>query len=1231
MLSSNEVGMMFAGQNEAFSGQMRIAQQVGISNPSTSLASWGSPRNAPQQQQIPGMRSPHAPFSYANEGMSSSGYGGGNRFGAGVISGAGAIGSLAMSAPFNPITAFSAGRAGATALGAGGALGVGAGLAAGAGVMAAGYAATLPMQWGVQGAQQQSMVNTMMGQNFNFFNPQSRSGSGFNRQDTQAIGNQMRGMQHDTELMTSVDELARIVPKLKQSGLFTSTRDVQDFGAKFKDAVKTLRDMSKMLGTSMEEAAGLFAHSRSQGFLGKTDQMQNMMNMQFTSGTTGMSMGQVAGLQASGGQIARAFGGSTKAGASAILSQAQDIERGARGGKFRDDLLIDMTGMEGPQAYGAAAQQATQEAMRLMSGTAMGRAMMAATAKFDEKGSFVGVDQEKMKAIRAGSFGVDELKQMAQQNLNTNTKKASWMNNQGRMASMMVKEGGLSGFAQMFTNAIGARYGGDEEMIKRGLQLQGVDENMTEMMMSMRGGLWDQDNEKQAMTRLKSREARIREKSPEAIWERTKKKIHNKFVAGFEQAGADAITSISTAWEKAMDDLVDRHMVTLSKGGARDFAMAMGGFDKTGMADMSRTAKGLSRNMRTTADLQLGMDAEKSSGMQSFMGGAGGFAAGLLATAAMGPLSMVGAAIGGYKGYQAAQGGSNSALGEAWDKFHTGGTGRSADNALMKLARDWGETDLSKVRERASRLDKGFGSSKSSTRAAAGWLRFKEGASGDISYADAAKESATEDTRRAFNEQVLRELYGTQEDLGGFVQRGNIQAATGNVEDFMNLKDANGNYRSASAVRDAWQEKISEVEKRLESAKGTPYEKGLQDEKRRLETARDGAVRAAELKSSNKDFKIDSDSVVAAMQIGAKNAAEVKLGDIAGAKGIMGMSSTAVAKMQENARDTLDEVLSRAGIGKDVSQFIKQDEKARNFAMGLSSVDPDTMAEIRTAMETDPDRAIKLLKSKGIEIGSAEELEKYRDIIKGIGDTSADRSGIGTAIKGLTDSIRAGDVHLIGERMKETGGDMATRAAKARMAGSVDDQTAGLVESLGKSMKSFGSGEGDFESAQSDMEALSKAYLGADEKTREKIRALAGEGIGGGLRESVRQSNNLKNLGKGATSAEIAKAMGIKEGDEGYEKFTKDFSDTLAKHGGLTDEAKKDIAGRMGSLGMASAVATEKDTIGEGDRKIVDTLKELNVTMNKVGTVLAKANDDKTQFEVPKAEQAGDPPKKKNP
>lgn len=589
MPSSGEIAQMFASQQAAFASQNVFASQIGINGPGMGLGAYGGGGSfAGRFQQAPGGAPPV--WSYAPTGMLGPGYGAGNQFAGGVMSGFGGAATiggvgLGLAAGFGKLgpmghlfDPFGAAMGGFRAAGgmAGGMGAFGAGALAAMPAIGLGMAASHMVGSFVHGGQQQAGIAREMGQ-FNFFNPMSRTGSGFTRDDAQMIGSRIRELAHIPEMMTSVEELTRLLPNLRKAGTFQGIKEIGEFQTRFNDSIKTIKTMSKMLGTTMEQASEFFAHSTSVGFLGKQAQLQNVLNAQFTSGVTGMNMGQVMGMQQQGAMMGVQLGVGRRLGAQAVTSNAQRLGAAQMAGVIGEGDLEDITGLQGPEAVQAASQRLTQAAIGMTQNSAAGRLAMIGLAKFDSSGKAIGIDEDLVNAFRDGKLSISELKTRVSRL--SDTQKISATARAGSLGALTAAHAGPEVLGRILQQAMADRFGGDsakaDEALNMLMQRNGLTEREADVFKKVMGqsatGMED-------MARIKQREALIAEKySPGAYWQKFKVALRNVTTAPFEEAGASVYNALGKEYDKFFDDVVGRHMVTMSKEGAEGFAKALAG------------------------------------------------------------------------------------------------------------------------------------------------------------------------------------------------------------------------------------------------------------------------------------------------------------------------------------------------------------------------------------------------------------------------------------------------------------------------------------------------------------------------------------------------------------------------------------------------------------------------------------------------------------------------------
>jgi hypothetical protein len=591
MLSSNDVAAMFSAQGQNFAQQNYYAQTVGISNPAMSIGAYrGTGIQSgfqPAGPSFPGVRPPPPAFSYANGGAFGPGYGSGNNFAGHMMSGMGAaatiggIGMGMMIPGLDPISGFMGGMRSAGGFGMRGVMG---GLGGAALPLAGAMLAAHTVGSFVGGGQQQAQIANQLG-GFQFNNPVARTGQGFTRQDSNDIGSSIRSMAHIPDMLTSVEELTRLLPTMRRAGVMSGVKDAAEFNRRFKETVTTLRDMSKMMGTTMEEASQFFEHNRQIGMSSRTSQLRNTLNAQFTSGMTGMTMGQTMGMQQGGAQIARQFGARGVSGAQGVTNMAQGIQGALEAGFLDQDTLTDVTGLQGSEAVGAASQK-MYGFMANLSQTAPGRLIMAGAMTRGKDGK-VKLDEEMIRKLNRGEITIDQLKARAG-NLSDNDKisfAANAKNLGGQFAGQVdlpkFMQGLVGGKGQEAASLLLQQYSGGQ-----------MSESDVSLMTAM--GRGNQGVDMESFKGVRSREMQIRESTdPEIMWKRIKTKMHSATFGHVEQAGADVYSSIGKMYDNFIDDLVGRHVVALSKEGAKALQQGMSGVGGKEMRDMFAAAHGL--------------------------------------------------------------------------------------------------------------------------------------------------------------------------------------------------------------------------------------------------------------------------------------------------------------------------------------------------------------------------------------------------------------------------------------------------------------------------------------------------------------------------------------------------------------------------------------------------------------------------------------------------------------
>lgn len=466
------------------------------------------------------------------------------------------------------------------------------GLAGGVPALAAGAAAALPAAavmgagaWALNtmstGMKEQAQVQGVLGQ-MNFINPMSRSGRGFSRQASVAIASMVRQMQEVPEMMTSMSELTRIMDRLVQSGMMTGARDVETFGRKFKQVIHTLKDISKIMGTTMEEALPFFQEARQSGFFTTADILKNALNRQITSGLTGMNQQQISSLQAAGAQMSFQMFGNRRAGARLVTRLAQQLGTEREMGFLSNEQLLELTGAEGGEGINRLSRQMAMATMRL-SRSPLGQALAMAVGEVDKSGRFTGgIDETIAARIRRGELGRAEILRLARQKTASRTARMSFAAQRGKIATNVASNLGEESIALQLKGILGEHGFQDPNALRLALQRMGLDERTADVVASRLQNMSERNlvmNMRSETERLRVLEASgLKEKySLGALNRKIGVKLRNIIEEPIKKIGENLDNAIKTALDEAVDDMLDRRRYELTQEMSTAFSGAMAG------------------------------------------------------------------------------------------------------------------------------------------------------------------------------------------------------------------------------------------------------------------------------------------------------------------------------------------------------------------------------------------------------------------------------------------------------------------------------------------------------------------------------------------------------------------------------------------------------------------------------------------------------------------------------
>lgn len=510
-------------------------------------------------------------------GITPMGYGAGSQFGVGALSTMNSAVNFASLAGLGAL--LGKGAIGMTGLGStamGGALASGLGKVAtltGASLpLAASFGLMMPAMAGIgalaTGAQQLSGVQNTLDQNFgNRINMGGGFGFGMSRQATLGITETMRSLKAMPSLMTDMGELQGILDKVSSMGMMQAVRNASEFKTKFTGMVTALREMSKDLGSTMEQAMPFLQSSVRQGFLDPDHMRRNVMRGVATSRIgIGMRAEDVMQMQEQGAGLIRSMGGDSRIGALGMQSMVGSLSVAQQQGIISQEDVTRITGQTGAEGIKSLSSMVFGAQSQLFQSKGAGRFMTAALAARDKSGNFTGaLDSDMLQKMQRGEITADELMKRGNKMLSglSNENALSFMNamnkGMGAEAAAQLGPGGSAAAVNAILESLGAK--GEEAQRFLLSQMTGMRQDAADAALRIlkdAGRLQDEQN-------AQIREAVIRGRAGAYFKENLTLggKMHHAqtaaqsmFVDPFHRAGAGVATRIGARFDQAMMDFL---------------------------------------------------------------------------------------------------------------------------------------------------------------------------------------------------------------------------------------------------------------------------------------------------------------------------------------------------------------------------------------------------------------------------------------------------------------------------------------------------------------------------------------------------------------------------------------------------------------------------------------------------------------------------------------------------
>lgn len=318
-----------------------------------------------------------------------------------------------------------------------------------------------------QGISNANQVSSLFG-NMQFANGggDPRTGRGFSQQDLATLQRGITNISANNPFISMTDAM-RTADRFTEAGMHQGIQDAEKLAKKVTQLGKSLHEMARHLGTSMEESGTIFKQMKNAGYYNQQDVMGNVQNMTLMRGY-GMSSEQFSQMQMAGAGITRSAQMSGRAGAGMLTSKTADFMSLIKTGKMDATEMMDITGASTPlEAAQLMAQQTLAGTMQGLQG-GLGTAMLLAMGKTDRSGKFTGeVDATVMDRMRSGKMTRSEMLEIGAGKRSTRQGQVSFMAKRQDISETLLEseqaQEALFGMVKSLARQLGGEGAGEDE------------------------------------------------------------------------------------------------------------------------------------------------------------------------------------------------------------------------------------------------------------------------------------------------------------------------------------------------------------------------------------------------------------------------------------------------------------------------------------------------------------------------------------------------------------------------------------------------------------------------------------------------------------------------------------------------------------------------------------------------------------------------------------------------
>jgi hypothetical protein len=415
----------------------------------------------------------------------------------------------------------------------------------------------------VHGAQQQNAIHNIMNQSFGNRNMGGYGGSGFSGQSAQMMTETIRSMAAIPDMLTNQNELTNIFRNLNSMKLLQASKNAKEMGDKFSTIVKTMKDMARELNTTLENVMPYIEQFNNQGYFHMKDIRRGSSMTRATSAVgIGMNEQNLIGLQQSGADLVRGYGGRSMVGSELMRDMAGQVSIGVQKGLISEERLFNVTGKRGEEAVGEMSKKMMAANARIMQSDA-GKILSAALGKKNENGEFTGeIDKDLLEKFNSGALSSEDIKSLYSSKLDSSQAAVSLQNNMSRgMGAEFGAKMGVGGLAKAAKALLKDSNLSDEEIklwLKNTIQEDQIVVDAIFEMSDKSKGLEREFERQVGEVQKKNRMmSALRERSLGAKYQKFKTSVGHIISSPFESMGGDYMTQFSEAGELASHDFAN--------------------------------------------------------------------------------------------------------------------------------------------------------------------------------------------------------------------------------------------------------------------------------------------------------------------------------------------------------------------------------------------------------------------------------------------------------------------------------------------------------------------------------------------------------------------------------------------------------------------------------------------------------------------------------------------------